>query len=178
MDDAQDEGAKGPRITRRMVLATGALVAAPAMLLGGRALTWWDKDPSEGYRTLHTSEARILDSLAEAYFPPGGTPALSGADAGISAYMDAVFDQMTEPTPTMLRTLLHALNDLARLEGASYVELPLETRSRLLEGWLTHDNHLLRGAVTGLTTFVASAYCGHPDVRDACGWQFPCGYER
>ena len=126
-----------------------------------------------------SGEAALLDALAEAWFPPGGVPALSGAEAGVARYLDELFSLMDEPTPSLLRTLLHAIDDWSALRhGGSYASLPLAERITLLKGWAGSDNHLLRGAITGLGTFIATAYTGHPEVKAACGWQFPCGYER
>lgn len=141
--------------------------------------SWWDAPPDAGYATLTADEAALIDAIAEAYFPPGGTPSLSGADAGIARYMDAMFTLMDEPTPTMLRMLLHALDDMSRATRfAGLRALDVEARGDLLRSWTTSDNHLVRGAIGGLLTFIGTAYCGHPAVREACGWQFPCGYER
>jgi len=178
--DTERQDAQGaPRITRRMVIATGGLMTAAAGIGAARLGSWWDADSSPGYRTLNAHEAALMDSIAEAYFPPGGTPALSGADAGISRYLDALFDVMDEPTPSMLRMLLYALDDGARLtHRAGLLALPVEERSDVLRGWTQSDSHLLRGAIGGLLTFIGTAYCGHPEVREACGWEFPCGFER
>lgn len=158
---------------------TGLLTATAIGGVGVRVVSWYDRDPSEGYRCLTSHEADLLDALAEAWFPPGGVPALSGARAGVSRYLDELFSVMDEPTPSLLRTLLHTLDDWSRLRhGGGLVTLALDTRIEVLRGWTSHDNHLLRGAIGGLGTFIATAYCGHPDVKAACGWQFPCGYER
>lgn len=166
-------------VTRRMVLATSGLLTAAAGVGAARIGAWWDAAPSGGYVTLTRDEAELVDAIAEAYFPPGGTPALSGAEAGIARYMDAMFTLMDEPTPTMLRMLLHALDDMSRATRfAGLRALDVEARSDLLRSWTQSDSHLVRGAIGGLLTFVGTAYCGHPAVREACGWQFPCGYER
>ena len=181
MVDAPDpQPPRDPRITRRMLLGISGLLTAGAMAgVGIRVASWYDRDPSEGFDCLETSEAHILDALAEAWFPPGGVPALSGAEAGVSRYLDELFSMMDEPTPSLLRTLLHAIDDWSRLRhGGAYASLPLELRIELLKGWTGSDNHLLRGALGGLGTFIATAYTGHPEVKAACGWQFPCGYER
>lgn len=168
-----------PLVTRRMVIATAGLMAAAAGAGVARIGAYWDPAASPGYSSLTQNEAELIDSISEAYFPPGGTPALGGGDAGISRYLDAIFDQMDEPTPTMLRMLLLALDDNARLTRfAGLRELSIEKRGDLLRSWTQSDNHLVRGAIGGLLTFIGAAYCGHPEVRTACGWEFPCGYER
>ena len=86
---------------------------------------------------------------------------------------------LPDPTGNLLRTLLNALDDWSRLTRRSrYAALPLAERSERLEAWLHSGQHHVRSAVTSVVVFVAMGYCGHPEVRGACGWIFPCGYER
>jgi len=166
-----------PRFTRRQVAAAGLL--AGGVGLGVTALrvgSWWQKDVGEGLECLAGCEVDLVDAFAEALFPAGGTPALSGADAGVSAWMDAHLATLPEDTASQLRLLMNALDDWARVtQGSRFADLPVEVRSAKLEGWMTHDNHLVRGAISGLTIFVSMAYCLHPDVKKACGWIWPCG---
>lgn len=178
MSDAPNQPAT-PKITRRMVLATSTLMAAAAGAGVARVGSWWGAPASPSFDCLTSLEADLIDAIAEAYFPPGGTPALSGKDAGISRYLDSLFALMDEPTPTLLRMLLHALDDAARVTRfGGLLALSIEERGEFLRSWTQSDSHLVRGAIGGLLTFVGTAYCGHPEVREACGWQFPCGHER
>jgi hypothetical protein len=169
-----------PTITRRQVLATGALaLAATTAVAAGHVASWWDRDAAPGYEKLSPQEVKLVDALSDAMFPPGGTPALSGSEAGLARYFDGVLAAMDEPTNDLLRLLLHALDDWAFLEaGLPYAQLPLEARIDKLSVWVKHDSHHVRGAITGLLIFLGMGYCGHPDVKKAAGWIFPCGYER
>jgi hypothetical protein len=166
-----------PRFTRRHALAAGAL--ASGVGLGAtvvRVGSWWKKDTGPGLQILAPEEAELVDAVAEALFPAGGTPELSGADAGVSAWLDAHFVHLPDDTASQLRLLMNALDDWARLtQGARWAELPVERRSAKLESWMRADNHLVRGAISGLVIFVSMGYCLHPEVKDACGWQWPCG---
>ncbi len=168
------------RITRRQVLATSAALAtATVAVSAGRVASWWDRDPAEGWLALGPHEVELVDALAEAMFPQGGTPFLSGKDAGLARYFDGIMAVMDSPTDKLLRLLLHALDDWAFLEvGTPYARLPLEARIERLQLWLRHDSHLVRGALNGLVIFLGMGYCGHPEVKAAAGWIFPCGYER
>ena len=174
----QAEPARPPRVSRRQVLAISGLVAAAGA--GGvalRVVSWWDVPADAPYACLSEREARLADSLAEALFPAGGRPALSGADAGLARFLDDVLDATPAPTAELLRLFLHALDDFTRLSHfAGYVELPLAERSALLEGWSQSDNYLFRSAVSGLVLFLSMGYCLHPEVKEACGWVFPCGF--
>jgi len=171
--------ASSPRWTRRHVLAASAAVAtAGALGAAGRVASYWNRDAGAGFQTLAPHEGELIDALAEAMFPPGGSPALSGRDAGIAAFLDQVLTDMPEPTDNLLRSLLHVLDDWARVSrGGGYCGLSLEVRSERLQSWLVHPRHEVRGAISSVMLFVSMGYCGHPEVKDACGWIFPCGYE-
>lgn len=169
-----------PKFTRRQALAASAAAAAAASGAGAVHLAgWWLGEPEGDYLFLAPDEVALADALAEALFPPGGHPALSGKDAGLARYLDGILAVMDPPTNEALRILLHALDDWAVLSsGSGYSKLDLEERTANLQRWLNHEQHLVRGAVTGLTIFLSMGYCGHPDVKAAAGWVFPCGFER
>lgn len=169
-----------PRFTRRHVLAAGALVAGAAVAgLGVEAARIWDQDNAPGYRALSAEEAEIVDAIAEALFPPGGSPPQSGRDVGASLWFDQIVAHQPSPTAELLRAVLHLLDRWARVaEGSPFAALPLDRRTERLSAWTHHARHEVRAVVGAVLLFVANAYCGHPEVRAAMGWQFPCGYER
>jgi hypothetical protein len=171
---------KQPRITRRQMLAATAVVAAAGTVGGGlRVRSWWDQDAQDEWQVLSPREVELVDALADAMFPPGGTPALSGSESGVTRWFDAVLGSLPEPTGELIRLLLHALDDQTRVTtGRSLTGLSIEDRSDKLRGWLASDNHLVRGAVSSISLFLSMGYCGHPDVKEACGWIWPCGFER
>jgi hypothetical protein len=173
-----DPSAPPPRVTRRQALALSGLVAAAgAAGIGLRAFSWWDAPSGAAFAALSDREAQVIDSMAEALFPPGGVPALSGADAGISRFLDEVIDVMPGVTDNLLRLFICALDDTARLTRFSgYCELPLAERTELLSSWGQSPHYLFRSSVSSLVLFLSMGYCMHPEVKDACGWIFPCGY--
>jgi len=167
-----------PRVTRRQALALSGLVAAAgASAVGLRAFSWWDAPAGAAFAALSDREAQLVDSFGEALFPPGGVPALSGADAGLARFLDEVIDVMPGATDNLLRLFLCALDDTARLTRFSgYCELPLAERTELLSTWSQSPHYLFRSSVNSLVLFLSMGYCMHPKVKDACGWIFPCGY--
>ncbi len=169
-----------PHFTRRQVLATSAAVAtATVAVSAGHVASWWDRDAAAGFLALSPQEVAIVEGLAEAMFPPGGDPPLSGKEAGLAHYFDGIMAAMDSPTDKLLRLLLHALDDWAFFEaGLPYAQLPLDSRMDKLQGWMSHESHHVRGALSGLLVFLGMGYCGHPDVKSAAGWVFPCGYSR
>jgi len=153
------------------------VAAAGAATAGLRAFSWWDAPVGAGFAALSDREADLVDSLGEALFPAGGVPALSGADAGLARFLDEVIDVMPGATDNLLRLFLCALDDTARLTRFSgYCELPLAERTELLGTWSQSPHYLFRSSVNSLVLFLSMGYCMHPEVKDACGWIFPCGY--
>ena len=139
--------------------------------------SWWDAPAGGGFLCLSPREAQLIDSMAEALFPPGGTPALSGRDAGIARFLDEVIDGVPGPTHELLRLFLHALDDFTRVTRRSgFCELSLGERTTLLESWAQSSQYLFRSSVSSLILFISMGYCMHPEVKQACGWIFPCGF--
>ena len=167
-------------LSRRQLLQLSAGLGALGVV-GVGARTWvnWDRVPGEGLLFLDASEAEFFDAMGEALFPPGGDPPLSGAEAGISGFLDEVLFDMPDPTGNLLRLLLHSLDDWCRLTSRRrFAALSLEARQKYLQSWTEHPVSELRSAISSLVLFVSAGYCGHPQVRQSCGWVFPCGYER
>ena len=169
-----------PKFTRRHVLAIAAATgAAGGLATGARLWSWWDRPATEGYQMLSEHEVELVDSLCEAIFPAGGTPAISGRDVGAARYVDDTLGDVVEPMGNLLRLVLHALDDWARLtRGSGWASLSVEDRGAALQSWTRNESHLVRGAVTGLIIFICAAYTTHPEVQKAAGWDFPCGYNR
>jgi hypothetical protein len=169
-----------PKFTRRHVVAIAAVSAsAGSLATGARIWSWWDRPATEGYRMLSADEVELVDSLCEAIFPPGGTPAISGRDVGAARYLDDALGDVIEPMGDLLRLVLHALDDWSRLTRfSSWNELSIKDRGEALQAWSRNESHLVRGAITGLVIFICGAYTTHPEVQEAVGWTFPCGYGR
>jgi len=142
-----------------------------------RGASWWNAPAGQAFLCLSAREAELVDSMAEALFPPGGTPALSGGDAGISRFLDGVIDAIPDTTDNLLRLFINALDDFTRLTRFSgYCELPLAERTELLGTWAQSPQYLFRSSVSSLLLFISMGYCLHPEVQEDCGWVFPCGY--
>jgi hypothetical protein len=169
-----------PRLSRRVVLAAASAATAGAGLAAAaHVVSWWDRPPGAALRCLSSDEAETLDSFAEALFPPGGSPALSGRDAGVSAFLDEVLSRFPDPESALLRVLLHALDDWSRFShGAAFSALLLPARQDRLRAWLAHRRPEVRSAVSSLVYLATQGYAGHPSVVAECGWLFPCGFER
>ena len=168
------------KIQRRHVLAALAAVPAVGALgAGGLAWRWWDRPAGEGLRRLSVDEHDFVVALAEAWLPAGGTPALSGADAGLGGFLDEVIDGMAPATGTQLKLLLQALDDLTLpTHGSAFRHLPLAARTEQLGAWLRSDLWLLRNGVQALLVLMGTGYTTHPEVVETLRPWFACGYGR
>jgi len=166
------------KIERRHVLAAMAgTAAAGAAGVGTVAFTWWDPVPGQGLKVLSQHEYEVIQSLAEAWMPRGGTPELSGADAELGRFLDGMLQHMPPLETTGLKLLIQALDDGTLLtEGATFHSLSLDRRSQLLAEWLSSRNTLLRSAVMALMALMAMGWTTHPEVVVYVNENFQCRF--
>jgi len=167
-------------ITRRQVVAAAAAVPVVGGLAAGTTVwRWWDRPAGEGLKMLSAEEHTFIQALAEAWMPPGGTPALSGADARLGDWMDDVVNAMEPQTAKELKLLMHAMDALplaTRLRP--FHSLPLESRTAVLNGWIGHPVSLVRDGISGILVLMGIGWTTHPDVVPIFRSMFRCGYGR
>lgn len=167
-------------ITRRQVLAaTAALGGAAAVGAGTTAVRWWDRPPGKDLETLSDAEHAFVQSVGEAWMPPGGEPAISGAEARVGDFIDDVLVTMPAEQRRLLKLLIHALDErTVPLHLSRYVNLDLATRTEVLSGWLDSSIFLERQAVSALLVLIAMGYTSHPEVAKHFSPMFGCGFAR
>jgi hypothetical protein len=166
------------KITRRHLLAaTGAVSVAGTLSVGGTLYSWWDRPPGEGLSHLSLEEWNFVQALGEAWMPPGGNPALSGAEARVGDFLDEVVGNMATTQGKLLRVLIRLL-DHATLptRGARFASLDLSTRTEVLTGWVNAPTYLQRQAVGSVLVLVAFGYTRHPEVAPSFRHLYRCGY--
>ncbi len=168
------------RITRRQVLAAGlAVSAAGAIGVAAVGVAWWDRPAGAGLLVLSGSEHAFIQALAEAWMPRGGVPALSGADAELGGWFDAVVAGMPGPPRRQLKLLLHVLDALPlATHGSHYSALQLDSRQDVLRAWLHSDRYLLRSAAQAVMVLVGLGWSTHPEVAEGIRPWFGCGFGR
>lgn len=168
------------KITRRHVLAaTGALGAAVVVASGAAVVRWWDRPPGAGLKTLSEDEHAFVQAMAEAWMPPGGEPAISGAEARVGDFLDELLVTMAPTQTRLLKLLMHALDArTVPLHLASYQHLPLATRTEVLRGWRASSLYPERQAVAALLALIAFGYETHPEVSRVFAPMFGCGFGR
>lgn len=168
------------KITRRHVLAaTAAAAAAAGAGIGAVGWSWWDRPPAAGLAALSLEEHAFAQALAEAWFPPGGDPALSGADAQLGDWLDGVIAALPAATGKQMKLLLHAL-DAATLptHAHTFRGLPVDARTAVLNGWLNGDNYYLRSATQALLVLLGEGWTTHPQIVDRLRPFYGCTYGR
>jgi len=164
------------KVTRRMVLAaTGAL--AVGATVGSVGVHWWNQPAGSDLRALSDSEFHFAQALAEAWMPPGGDPALSGADAGLGHFLDEVVARMAPPKADQFKFLLQAC-DASTLptDFSRFSALPLARRSELLNDWMRSGSYLRRQALSGVLSLMSFGWTIHPDVVQAFRPYYGCWY--
>ena len=167
-------------LTRRQVLAaTAGISVAGGLGVGTASWRWWERPPGAELQCLASDEHAFLQALAEAWMPPGGTPALSGADAAIGDFVDGVIAAMHPSTGRELRLLLSLL-DAATLPThlGRFHTLALHDRETVLHGWLHSDVSLIRSGVHAVVALVSLGWTSHPAVAEGLRPYFKCGYRR
>ncbi len=162
---------------RRVLIGLGAAAALGVGAVGGLYVRYLDAPPAPGFLALSAHEIEVLDAMAEAWMPPGGTPAISGRDAQVAPLFDEVLSRMDQLSRRGLKALLQVLDD-ATWPGwrSAFRHLPLDDRIVVLRGWIDGDVGLLRSGIVSLISLFGDAYMLHPEVAAVLGPMYRCGY--
>ena len=159
------------------------VIAALLYALGTAILLWLLARALLGYETrdaslsqLSAREAALLGAAADAVFPPGGTPALSGIEAGVVRQVDRWLALMTRRNRVLIRLLLAFFEHATLLFPAPgrggrrrFSSLPLPQRIALLEDWERSPLRMRRIVFASLRTILTSSYFGSHDVLRELG---------
>ena len=161
------------RITRRHVLAlTAALAAAGAVGVTAVGLSWWDQPPGADYRLLSAEEAALLRAYAEALYPAGGEPDLSGGEANLDRFVDEVLSHMPPFQAKGTKLLCHAVEAL----GGGFTARPLHERQVLVLEWLQHPVAEVRSVAQSMVLLLGMGYTTHPAAVGFFSDMWRCGY--
>lgn len=144
--------------------------------LGGEVVSWWHAPLGAGHAVLSDEEYAFIEAVAEAWMPQGGSPALSGKDAGLAAFVDVVIARMPEPERSLVRLLFHALDDLTLVSHlARFRNLDLADRTVVLAQWIDNPSPNIRQAIRAVLALLSEGWTQHPDVIEVIRPMFPCG---
>jgi hypothetical protein len=167
------------RITRRHLVASSIAAASVGAMGGGLAVRWWDRPKASHLKALSEDEHHFVQMLAEAAFPPGGDPALSGADARLGDFMDETVAWMEPQQGKLFRLLLQAMDDRPTpLWLAPFSSLDLPSRMQILGGWVNSEYYLIRSSTAGVTALLSFGWMTHPQVAERMKPLVGCAYGR
>ena len=153
-----------------------ALPVAACAGAGGEVLSWWHAPLGAGRAVLSDDEFAFMNAVAEAWMPRGGVPTLSGKDAGLAAFVDAVIARMPEPERSLVRLLFNALDDLPLVSHARHFRsLELDDRVEVLAQWVDSPSPNIRQAIRAVLALLSEGWTQHPDVIEVIRPMFPCG---
>jgi hypothetical protein len=167
-------------ISRRdIILLSASIPAISFATVGTLGGLWYNRPPGDGLRCLSDQEYLFLQAVAEAYLPPGGDPALSGAEANLGAFFDEILVGLHIDSQNELKLLLQVLDDLAiPTRYSAFHKLPLAERTDQLKDWLNSDVWLIRSAIQGVLVLLNFGWTTHPDVVHIYQELFGCHYGR
>lgn len=123
-------------------------------------------------KRLSRREQHVLAALADASFPRGGEPALSGTEAGLVAYMDDHMDSITRDKRTLLRLLLVFLECQGLIFGPHrrrFTRMTEEQQLATLQALSVSPIYFLRITQLSIRTLFCLAYMASPSVATAVG---------
>ncbi len=152
-----------------------ALAVALLVWLVARALLGYEtRDAS--LSQLSAREAAFLGAAADAVFPPGGMPALSGVEAGVVRHVDRWLALLTPRNRILIRLLVVFFEHVTLLFPAPgrggrrrFTSLSLSQRSAVLEAWERSPLRMRRLVFASLRTILTSSYFASPDVLRELG---------
>lgn len=160
-----------------------AVFVALLYAVGASLLLWAFARALLGYGTrdaslsqLSAREAAFLGAAADAVFPPGGTPAVSGAEAGAVHHVDRWLALLTRRNRVLIRLLVVFFEHVTLLFPAPgrggrrrFSSLSLPQRMALLEDWEHSPLRVRRIVFASLRTILTSSYFASPDVLRELG---------
>ncbi len=159
-------------------LSTASTLALAASGLAWRVGgVWWDQAKSPRLKVMSTTEAEIVNAIADAMFPGDGEFP-NGTEVGAIDFFDRYLASIDPRTSKLLRVLLHAIDDMGAVAdfGMTRFRLrPRDERIAILQAWDESAFFGRRSAFRGVKLVVSTAYCEHPDVLRAAGIEFQCG---
>lgn len=165
---------------RRSVLKLG-LLGAGGVALGlpvARVGLWWNRRPADGLKALSLREFEITEAIAEAYFPPGGTPPQSGKELNLAMFLDEVVARMDSDLARVMKAGLHTIEDFTMLDQLSsrrFDDLPLNERYDVLVSWEQSPVFPKRGVLRLLKWYLSMALVERPGTLEALDIDYICG---
>jgi hypothetical protein len=167
-------------ITRRQVLALGALSAAVATAgVGGTVASWWGQPPGAPLQHLSAGEAAFIRALAEVAYPATAAIPVGAAALGLDVFLDDAMGALPGTPRKLVKLLLNALDawPVPRRFG-TFSTLSVEDRLAVMDHLQNHWNPQIRQGTSSLLLLIGMGYCTHPQVSPFFSRWHGCGYGR
>ena len=169
----------GPRFGRRNLLKFGLAVGGVG-LLAGTSVGWAVlrlHPTATGRKVLSDEEARFLDAVAEAYWPPNNALGVDCKSLDVTAKIDAHLSWLHAREQRAARAVLSAIDWWPRLSFTStgrFSTLSLEDRIEVLRAWETSPQEARR-AIPSLLRLMVGIHVFHaPATLNAMQHEFGC----
>lgn len=117
-------------------------------------------------------EARLVEAVADAFFPPGGPIPLSGSEAGVLRYFDRYL-RRAQITQRVLMRLLLVFTELSPVlfgpRRRPFTRLSQRDRLRFLDEERSSRLYLRRVSFIGLRALMTMAYLSNDEVAARMG---------
>ena len=128
--------------------------------------------PLQSLRVLSAREQKIVAACADASFPEGGDPALSGVQAGLVSYIDGHVASI-QPDKRFLIRLLFVFIELHPWVFGPYrrrfTKLSAPQQIETLVALQTHKLYFLRVTLVSIRTLFCLGYMANPEVAERVG---------
>jgi hypothetical protein len=117
-------------------------------------------------------EAKLVEAVADAFFPPAGPIPLSGCEAGVGPYFDRYL-RRAQITPRVMMRLLLVFTELSPLvfgpRRKRFTRLRQDERLRFLDEARSSRIYLRRVAFISLRALMTMAYLSNDEVAERMG---------
>lgn len=149
-----------------LLVVMGALVAAYWFVMRGYGA------PRFAAKVLSAREQHIVAALADASFPAGGEPALSGTEAGLVEYLDAHLAVLASDKRFLIRLLISFLEWEGVVLGPHrrrFTKQSAEQQTASLWALQTSNVYFLRVTLISIRTLMCLGYMANPQVESRVG---------
>lgn len=175
MAESEEPRSRGRRNFLKMGLYSGAAAAVGYPLV--RVGMWWNRRPGEGLQALSTDEYLVIESMAEAMFPPGGPLGRSAREYPVALFVDAQIAVMNQDLGRVMKVALSALEDMTILDDwglTPFTDRPLEERIAILQAWERSETFEKRSMLRVYKWYVCMGLCDIPGVLEQLGVDYLC----
>jgi hypothetical protein len=151
----------------------GAVLGYPLVRIG----MWWNRRPGDGLVALSDDELGIVESMAEAMYPPGGPLGDSVRVYHVGFFIDGQVAAMNPDLQRIMKAALHALDDMTILDDSDltpFTDRSLDERIAVLQAWELSSSFEKRSLLRLYKWYITMGLMEAPGVQERLGLDFVC----